>query len=70
VATKAICKIELPGDLKPKRKVKVAVAAKLVGVSEATFRRHHSHLILKVGPRCDVVDVAAALAIGSKEDAA
>jgi hypothetical protein len=33
-------------------------------VSEATFRRHHSNLILKISPRCDVVDLAAALAIG------
>jgi hypothetical protein len=64
MATKAISEVILPEDLKSKQRVRVPVAAKLNGMSEATFRRHHSHLILKVSPRCEVVDLAAALALG------
>jgi hypothetical protein len=64
MATKAICDVAIPEDLKPRRKVRVPVAAALNGMSEATFRRNHPNLIQKVSPRCDVVDLAAALALG------
>jgi hypothetical protein len=46
------------------RKISVAEAAKLNGVSEDTFRRHYRHLIKKVSPRRDVVVLGDALAVG------
>jgi hypothetical protein len=54
-----------------KQKIPVKKAAALNDMSEDSFRRHYSHLIKKVSPRRDAVELGDALAIGeSKSDAA
>jgi DeoR/GlpR family transcriptional regulator of sugar metabolism len=50
-----------------KKKIKVREAAELNGVSEETFRRHYSHLIKKLSPRRDGVELGDALAIGESK---
>jgi hypothetical protein len=60
-----------PDWLALKRKISVKEAAELNNMSEDSFRRHHSHLIMKVSPRRDTVVLGDALAVGkSKSDAA
>jgi hypothetical protein len=39
-------------------------AAALNDVSEDSFRRHYRHLIKKISPRRDAVELADALAVG------
>jgi hypothetical protein len=53
-----------PSWLALRRKIPVIEAAKLNNLSEDSFRRHHSHLIKKVSPRRDAVELGDALAIG------
>jgi hypothetical protein len=51
-------------DLSPierRRKISVPEAAKLANVSEGCFRKHFPHLIRKIGPRRDVVELGHAL---------
>lgn len=48
-----------------KRKISVQEAAALNDIHESTFRRHYSHLIRKISPRRDVVELGDALAVGS-----
>ena len=53
-----------PTELSPlelRRKIAVRAAADLNGVSEATFRRAYRHLIRKVSPRRDVVELGDAI---------
>jgi hypothetical protein len=50
-----------------RRKISVKEAAELNDVSEATFRRRHSHLIKKISPRRDGVELGDALAIGNQK---
>lgn len=45
------------------KKIKVKEAAALNDVSEATFRRHYKHLIIKVTPRRDAVALEDALTL-------
>jgi hypothetical protein len=51
------------------RKISVKEAAALNDLSEDSFRRHHSHLIMKVSPRRYVVALSDALAIGQAKTA-
>jgi hypothetical protein len=53
-----------PDWLDLKKKISVKRAAELSGVSEDTFRRHFSHLIRKISPRRDVVELGDVIAIG------
>jgi hypothetical protein len=54
-----------------KQKIPVKKAAELNDMSEDSFRRHYSHLIKKVSPRRDAVELGDALAVGeSKSDTA
>ena len=53
--------------LELRKKIKVKEAAKLNDLSEASFRRHFPHLIRKITPRRDVVELGDALAIGEPE---
>ena len=61
-------------DLSPlelRQKVSVKAAADLNDVSEATFRRHYSHLIRKIGLRRDVVELGDAIGLpppGARSD--
>jgi hypothetical protein len=52
--------------LELRRKIAVREAAELNGVSEATFRRHYSHLIRKISARRDVVELRDALELLAK----
>jgi hypothetical protein len=56
-----------PDWLALRRKVSVKEAAELNGVSEDSFRRHYGHLIKKVTPRRDAVELGDALAIGTSK---
>jgi hypothetical protein len=47
-----------------KRKISVREAAKLNNVSEDTFRRRYPHLIRKISPRRQAVELGDALAVG------
>ena len=60
----------LAPDLAAKRKISVREAAKLNDVSERTFRRNYPHLILKVSPRRDAVELGDALAVGKQSQTA
>jgi hypothetical protein len=62
--------VNQPDWLALKRKISVAEAAALNDVSEDTFRRRYSHLIKKVSPRRDAVELGDALAIGAPKAAA
>jgi hypothetical protein len=51
-------------DLTPlerRRKVRVKEAAALNDLSEASFRRHYGHLIRKITPRRDAVELGDAI---------
>jgi hypothetical protein len=50
-------------SLERERKIAVREAAALNDVSEATFRRHYSHLIRKIGLRRDVVTLGDAITL-------
>jgi hypothetical protein len=53
-------------DLSPlerRRKIKVSDAAALNDLSEASFRRHYAHLIRKITPRRDVVELGDAITL-------
>jgi hypothetical protein len=52
-----------PDWLALKRKIPVKEAAALNDVSEDSFRRHYSHLIKKVTPRRDAVELGDALTL-------
>jgi hypothetical protein len=47
-----------------RRKIPVVEAARINDLSEDSFRRHYPHLIKKVSPRRDAVELGDALAIG------
>jgi hypothetical protein len=47
-----------------RRKISVKKAAEFNDMSEDSFRRHYAHLIKKVSPRRDAVELGDALAIG------
>jgi hypothetical protein len=56
-------------DLSPlelKRKISVADAAELNAMHPATFRRHHGHLIRRVGKRRQAVELGDAIALPVK----
>ena len=51
-------------DLTPlerRKKIRVREAAELNGLSEAPFRRHYGHLIRKITPRRDAVEIGDAI---------
>jgi hypothetical protein len=54
----------LSNELAPHRKISVRAAAELNDLSEDTFRRRYSHLIVDVSPRRQAVRLRDALAIG------
>jgi hypothetical protein len=59
-------------DLSPlelRRKIGVQEAAALNDLSEATFRRHYPHLIKKISPRRDVVELVDAINLPPPDDA-
>ena len=58
-----------PDWLALKQKISVKKAAELNDMSEDSFRRHHSHLIKKVSPRRDTVELGDAVAIGTSKSA-
>ena len=56
-------------DLTPlelRKKIWVREAAALNGLSEASFRRHYGHLIRKITPRRDVVELGDAINLPAK----
>jgi hypothetical protein len=56
-------------DLTPlelRKKIWVREAAALNGISEDSFRRHYPHLILKITPRRDVVELGDAINLPPK----
>jgi hypothetical protein len=53
-----------PDWLALRRKISVKEAAELNDVSEDTFRRRYQHLIRKISPRRDAVELGDALAVG------
>jgi hypothetical protein len=59
-----------PTWLALKQKIPVKKAAELNDVSEDTFRRRYPHLIRKVSPRRDAVELGDALAIGQSKSEA
>jgi DeoR/GlpR family transcriptional regulator of sugar metabolism len=61
--------MSLPEHLAPHRKVSVKQAAELINVSEDTFRRRFKSLIKQISERRQAVDLAAVLAIGTKQTA-
>ena len=56
-----------PDWLALKQKIPVKKAAALNDMSEDSFRRHYSHLIKKISPRRDAVELGDALAIGTSK---
>lgn len=56
-----------PTWLALKQKIPVKKAAELNDMSEDSFRRHYRHLIKKVSPRRDAVELGDALAIGESK---
>jgi hypothetical protein len=52
-----------------RRKIPVREAAELNTLSEDTFRRRYPHLIKKVSPNRDAVELGDALGIGNKTKA-
>jgi hypothetical protein len=59
-----------PSWLEMRRKIPVREAAAINDMSEDTFRRHYPHLIRKISPRRDAVELGDALAIGTPKSAA
>jgi hypothetical protein len=55
----------VPDWLALRQKIPVKEAAQLNTLSEDTFRRRYPHLIRKVSPRRDAVELGDALAIGN-----
>jgi hypothetical protein len=56
-------------DLSPlerRKKIRVSDAAALNDLSEASFRRHYAHLIRKITPRRDAVELGDAIALPPK----
>jgi hypothetical protein len=62
-------KEEAPSWLALRRKIPVIEAAELNNLSEDSFRRHYPHLIKKVSPRRDAVELGDALAVGKTQKA-
>ena len=60
---------KLPEELALRRKISVKEAAELNNLSEDTFRRRYRHLIQKISPRRQAVELGDALAIGKEETA-
>jgi hypothetical protein len=56
-----------PSWLALRRKISVEEAADLNNISEDSFRRHHGHLIKRISPRRDAVELGDALAIGKSK---
>jgi hypothetical protein len=56
--------------LELRKKISVRKAAELNDISEDTFRRRFSHLIKKISPRRDAVELGDALAIGEQKASA
>jgi hypothetical protein len=52
--------------LERRRKINVREAAALNDLSEATFRRHYGHLIRKITPRRDAVELCDAIDLPPK----
>jgi hypothetical protein len=57
-----------PTWLELRKKIAVSEAAALNNISEDTFRRRYRHLIKKVAPRRDAVELGDALAIGDPKE--
>jgi hypothetical protein len=55
-----------PDWLALRKKISVKAAAELNDLSEDSFRRNYRHLIKKVGPRRDAVELGDALNIGNE----
>ena len=49
--------------LELKRKITTKAAAELNGVSEDSFKRHYRHLIKKIGPRRNAVELGDAITL-------
>lgn len=62
--------LQQPDWLALRRKISVKHAAELNDMSEDNFRRHYKHLIRKISPRRDAVELGDALAVGTPKDAA
>lgn len=59
---------EQPDWLALRRKISVKEAATLNAMSEDTFRRRYRHLIKKISPRRDAVELGDAIAVGTPKD--
>jgi hypothetical protein len=65
ITTSTQCSDDLT-PLERRRKIPVSEAAELNSVSEDTFRRHYAHLIRKVSPRRDAVELGDAINLPPK----
>ena len=54
--------------LELRKKIKVKEAAALNDLSEASFRRHYRHLIRKITPNRDAVELGDALTLPPRPD--
>jgi hypothetical protein len=61
--------IPLSPDLTRHRRISVQAAADIIDVHEDTFRKHFGHLIHRVGPRLDRVELGDVLSIGKSKSA-
>jgi hypothetical protein len=64
-ATATPSSVELT-PLERRKKIKVKEAAALNDLSEASFRRHYGHLIRKITPRRDAVELGDAINLPPK----
>ena len=67
--TNATTSTQFATDLTPldlRKKIPVREAAALNDLSEASFRRHYRHLIRKITPRRDAVELGDAITLPPK----
>jgi hypothetical protein len=60
---------KLSPELARHRKISVQSASGVLDIHEDTFRKHYGHLIVKVGPRLERVELEDVLAIGKLKSA-
>jgi hypothetical protein len=68
MAARSRAYLPLPAAVAGRRKISVGQAAEIAGIHEDTWRKHYSHLILKLGPRLERVNLEDALSVGEPKD--
>jgi predicted ArsR family transcriptional regulator len=58
---------ELSETLALRRKISVSEAAGLLDIHHQTFRKHYPHLIERVGPRLERVQLGKVLSLGESK---